>query len=128
MPYSNISIQRNYQRAWVASRRQTALDARGNTCQRCGSQDRLEFHHRDPTDKVSHRIFSRRWEIIHQELSKCELLCNTCHLAITLPMLRAKAQAQRRDEFGNFVKLPAVPRIGPAYAPSHGAVTHEAVA
>jgi hypothetical protein len=128
MPYSNLSIQRNYQRQWMAARRQTALDARGNACQRCRATDRLEFHHRDPSEKVSHRIFSRRWEVIHQELAKCDLLCSTCHLEYTKPMLRAKALGQARDEFGNFMKAPAVPRIGPGSAPSHGAEIHDAVA
>jgi hypothetical protein len=122
MPYSNISIQRNYQRQWMASRRQTALVARGNACQRCRATERLEFHHRDPTEKVSHRIFSRRWERIHAELAKCDLLCSECHLEHTRPMLRAKALlAQLRDEFGNFVKASPVPRIGPTSAPSHAA-------
>jgi hypothetical protein len=119
MPYSNISIQRNYQRAWMAARRQTALDARGNACQHCQATDRLEFHHRRPEDKVSHRIFSRRWEFIDQELSKCDILCSECHLEHTRPMLRAKALGQPRDEFGNFVRATPVPRIGPTSAPSH---------
>ncbi len=127
MPYSNISIQRNYQRLWVAARRQRAIDAGGNACQRCKATDRLEFHHRDPAEKVSHRIFSRRWEVIHQELAKCDLLCSDCHLEHTRPMLRVKALQQQRDEFGNFVRTPAVPRIGPKSAPSHGA-PEEAVA
>jgi len=122
MPYKNPAVQLEYQRVWMAERRQTALDARGNACQRCGGTDRLEFHHRDPEEKVSHRIFSRRWETIHAELAKCDLLCSTCHLEYTRPMLRAKAMGQARDEYGNFVKVaPQVPRIGPTSAPSHGA-------
>jgi hypothetical protein len=125
MPYSNLSIQRNYQRLWMAERRRKAIDSRGNACERCGSSERLEYHHRSPEDKVSHRIWSRRWEIIHHELFKCDLLCSTCHLEHTRPMLRAKALEQPRDEFGNFVKAPAVPRIGPGSAPSHAAPDQE---
>jgi hypothetical protein len=125
MPYKNPAVQLAYQREWMASRRQTALDSRGNVCQRCRSGDRLEFHHRDPAEKVSHRIFSRRWETIDQELAKCDLLCSTCHLDYTRPMLRAKALGQPRDQFGNFVKPPAVPRIGPGSAPTHGAPDEE---
>jgi len=125
MPYKNPAVQLAYQREWMASRRQEALEARGNACQRCTATDRLEFHHRDPAEKVSHRIFSRRWERIHTELAKCDLLCSTCHLDYTRPMLRAKALAQPRDGFGNFVKAPAVLRIGPGSAPSHGAPDEE---
>jgi len=120
MPYKNPAVQLAYQREWMAERRRKALDSRGNACQRCRSRDRLEFHHRNPEEKVSHRIFSRRWESIHAELAKCDLLCSTCHLDFTRPMLRAKALGQPRDEFGNFVKAPPVPRIGPGSAPSHG--------
>jgi hypothetical protein len=126
MPYKNPAVQLAYQREWMAQRRQTALDSRGNACQRCRAADRLEFHHRDPGEKVSHRIFSRRWETIDQELAKCDLLCSTCHLEHTRPMLRAKALGQPRDHFGNFVKAPAVPRIGPGSALSHGAPGEEA--
>jgi len=119
MPYKNPAVQLEYQRLWMAARRREALDARGNACQSCGSGDRLEFHHRDPTEKVSHRIWSRTWEYIDQELAKCDVLCSICHLQCTRPLLRAKALAQPRDEFGTFVKAPAVPRIGPTSAPSH---------
>ncbi len=56
----------------------------GGKCQRCGWQGHLaayEFHHIDPSRKdfalgnVSHK----RWELILNELKKCELLCSNCH-------------------------------------------------
>jgi hypothetical protein len=48
-------------------------------CRHCGGADRLEVHHKDPALKISHRIWSWRKERREAELSKCEVLCSTCH-------------------------------------------------
>lgn len=83
MAYSNPAEQREYQRQWRAARRQEALDNRGNACQKCGSSDDLEFHHRDKTKKVCHKVYSWRKDRIAAELAKCDLLCQKCHLRET---------------------------------------------
>ncbi len=48
-------------------------------CKLCGSTNRLEIHHRNPEDKVSHRIWSLCDARRSAELSKCDVLCWSCH-------------------------------------------------
>lgn len=58
-----------------------ALAYLGNKCANCGSTDRLEFDHIDPTT-VSFRISQKlaaAWVVLKAELDKCQLLCHTCH-------------------------------------------------
>lgn len=72
--------KREYQRQWVANRRQEYIDKRGGSCERCSCTIDLEFHHLDPTIKVTHRIFSYSRKRIEKELANCILLCRTpCH-------------------------------------------------
>ena len=61
------------------------IELHGGKCQRCGynkSLRALEFHHRNPKDKIfgisqSDRV--RSWEEYVSEAEKCELLCANCH-------------------------------------------------
>ena len=62
-----------------------ALQYKGGKCQTCG-EDRpatLCFHHRDPFQKelkLDGRSFAnRKWELIKEEVDKCDLLCHNCH-------------------------------------------------
>lgn len=44
--------------------------------------DALEFHHRDLTQKdfgISSRGYTRSWNVVKQELDKCDILCANCH-------------------------------------------------
>jgi hypothetical protein len=56
----------------------------GGACMKCGYNKcaaALGFHHRDPSKK-DFRIGSgipKRWELVRQELAKCDLLCANCH-------------------------------------------------
>ncbi|HEX4612384.1 MAG TPA: hypothetical protein VH092_29590 [Urbifossiella sp.] len=52
-------------------------------CVACGSWKRLKVDHRDPMQKVSHRVWS--WSKIRREaeLEKCQALCEECHEAKT---------------------------------------------
>lgn len=79
MPYKNRDDLRAYQRAWKAARR-TAWMA-DKKCATCGSTDRLEVDHIDPTQKVSHKIWSWRAERREAELAKCQVLCKRHHKA-----------------------------------------------
>ena len=61
-----------------------AVEYLGGKCQRCGWKGLLpayEFHHRDPSNKDFNigNVANRKWEVILQELEKCELLCANCH-------------------------------------------------
>jgi 5-methylcytosine-specific restriction endonuclease McrA len=116
VPYKDLTLQHEYQRQWIAARRAKAISDRGGRCTDCGATERLEFHHRDPAEKISHRIYSWAWPKIEAELAKCELLCSACHLEQTIPFSRAKALAQPRNEYG-FIR---VPRMAPGLATSHG--------
>lgn len=77
MPYKNPQEQREYQRRWIAKRREDWF--RGQICLHCESSEELELHHQDPTQKVSHRIWS--WSKVRreEELRKCVVLCKECH-------------------------------------------------
>lgn len=62
-------------------RRQTIYKQFGGKCIKCGSTERLEFDHVDPTTKIA--SISRMWtassERLQAELAKCQLLCYDCH-------------------------------------------------
>ena len=75
--------RKEYQRSWVASRREHYISLLGGKCCKCGSTESLQFDHIDRTQKISHRIFSYSHEKIQLELSKCQLLCSKCHVIKT---------------------------------------------
>lgn len=70
--------QREYQRQWLAARRQAWLDEHG-PCVKCGSSDRLEVDHVDPTQKITHSVWSWAKDRREAELAKCQVLCHDCH-------------------------------------------------
>lgn len=77
MPYKNIEKKREYQRNWVAQRRDEYFQDK--SCVRCGNHNELELDHIDPNTKVSHSIWSWSKERREKELAKCQVLCHTCH-------------------------------------------------
>lgn len=60
-----------------------AVAYKGGRCQNCGYDKcvgAMDFHHTNPHEKdftISGN--AGRWEIIKEELDKCELLCKNCH-------------------------------------------------
>lgn len=85
--YSREQLDRRntWAAAWVGQRREQAIAYLGGRCARCGSKNRLEFDHKDRATK-SFTItgnLNRRWEVLVQELDKCQLLCHDCHRAKT---------------------------------------------
>ena len=74
-------VSRSRYLAKVLRRRTRWLESHG-PCQRCGSWHNLQVHHRDQTQKVSHRIWT--WSPARRatELAKCEPMCRGCHIAI----------------------------------------------
>jgi len=78
MPYKNKDKQREYQSSWINARR--ARFFFDKECFRCGGKDNLELHHRDPTKKESHRIWSWSEEKRKVEIAKCDVLCHKCHV------------------------------------------------
>lgn len=74
--------KRAYQRQWLKLRRDKAIKEMGGQCVNCGSDENLEFDHKDRISKMHPigSIWSRSWDFIWQELNKCQLLCEKCHL------------------------------------------------
>ena len=74
--------KREYQREWMRKRRESYFA--GKTCMLCGSQDRLELDHVDPSTKEL--APAALWSMSDQnpkkitELAKCRILCYDCHL------------------------------------------------
>ena len=83
-----VTINRNTyteQKVRGYSNKWKALQYKGGKCQTCG-EDRpatLCFHHRDPSQKefqLDGRTFAnRKWELVKDEVEKCDLLCQNCH-------------------------------------------------
>lgn len=83
MPYKDVDAQREYQRKWRNARRALFVAEFGGVCEKCGGTDDLQFDHRDPEKKLDHRIFSWAIARIREELKKCQLLCEVCHIEKT---------------------------------------------
>lgn len=60
-------------------RRKAWLAANG-PCVKCQSAVRLEVHHIDLAEKISHRVWSWSEPRRTAELVKCEVLCRRCHV------------------------------------------------
>lgn len=64
------------------------LEYKGKKCSICGYNkciEALEFHHRDMSEKefnISDRNLVLDWQLIKQELDKCDLVCANCHREI----------------------------------------------
>jgi 5-methylcytosine-specific restriction endonuclease McrA len=48
-------------------------------CVVCKAKENLEVDHTDPTQKLSHRLWSWTQERREAELAKCQVLCEECH-------------------------------------------------
>jgi 5-methylcytosine-specific restriction endonuclease McrA len=81
MPYKDVYKKRAYQREWKANRRQQWINDNGGVCVQCGWEENLQIDHIDPLTKTMEvsQVWSRRIEIRHKELSKCQILCVDCH-------------------------------------------------
>jgi len=85
MPFSSVEQKREYQRNWCQKQRLEFFTDK--SCVMCGSSDNLELDHIDPDEKVSHRIWSFSLKRRDEELTKCQVLCNTCHKTKTKKFL-----------------------------------------
>lgn len=66
----------------------------GGVCVICGSTDRLEFDHIDPTTKTFNigKMWSASDAVIEAELQKCQLLCYAHHRQKSGAEITAKAK------------------------------------
>ncbi len=83
MPYANPAKQKAAQAQWyqdtVRARRVEWLDKNG-PCRKCGSSEKLEVDHVDPSQKVTHSVWTWAADRRNAELAKCQVLCEKCHL------------------------------------------------
>ncbi len=49
-------------------------------CVRCGSWENLEIDHKERNVKVNHKVWFWSKERRDEELSKCQVLCHSCHV------------------------------------------------
>lgn len=82
MGYKDKDKQREYLREWMAKRRSEWFE--GKVCAHCGGTKELELDHIDPAQKIHHAIWSWRKARREIELSKCQPLCERCHMKKTL--------------------------------------------
>lgn len=82
MPYANKAEHKAYIRRRYHERRGALVWLLGEACVRCNGTNRLEFDHIDPSKKefyMASRMHSAPWEQLMSEISKCQLLCYSCH-------------------------------------------------
>lgn len=84
---------RNYQRNWIARRRKDWFDKNG-PCVICGSMEQLELDHINPEDKITHVVWSLSEGKRNLELSKCQVLCRTCHKRKTSEYNRSRLKGK----------------------------------
>lgn len=78
----------SYDQDRYETRKAELIQLLGGRCASCGSDDKLEFDHVDPSTK-SFSIMAR-WNApastLSAELAKCQLLCEQCHLSKTVAL------------------------------------------
>lgn len=77
MPYKNKDEQRVFQKEWLRDRKKRFF--KDKKCKKCGSNKNLTLHHRDPSKKIDHHIWSWAPERFWAEVKKCDVLCEKCH-------------------------------------------------
>lgn len=81
-PGKYSKYQKIYQLKRYHARRQEAIENLGGKCVACGTTENLELDHIDPSTKSF--PISKLWSISKakflEELAKCQLLCNSCHI------------------------------------------------
>ena len=98
MAFATKEQARKYQRDRF--RRRRAEHFKDRECYFCGETDmsKLCIHHRDPTQKESHKIFGWSKERLDAEMKKCVIMCRACHAKIhglmdTKPMVHGTLNA-----------------------------------
>lgn len=77
----SLEYKREWKKKTERERRDYFIRKRGGCCESCGCSVDLEFHHRLPQFRKTHRIFHYSIKKIEAELAHCDLLCkNPCHI------------------------------------------------
>jgi hypothetical protein len=85
MTPSMARAQQKYKARLKKERTELAHSILGRTCVKCGSTERSEFHHKDPSTKCFEiwRGNTRSLKAFLLEVEKCEVLCTSCHSKVT---------------------------------------------
>lgn len=88
MDWSNRS---NYDRERYFKRKEMLLDLVGRKCVKCGTEDKIEFDHIDPSTKLFSLMgaWNRPLEELKSEAIKCQPLCHDCHKEKSINFLAA---------------------------------------
>lgn len=83
---SDNVYMREYMRKYSAQRRLNLIYYLGGKCKNCGSTEKLEIDHIDP--KTKDFTLGSRWhrmsKLNNEELKKCQVLCQSCHIEKTV--------------------------------------------
>jgi hypothetical protein len=80
-----MSKNPDWDKADYRKRRALAIEYLGEKCVDCGTEDGLQFDHREATKKSFEiaKNLNRCWDVLVVELDKCSLRCHPCHLSKT---------------------------------------------
>ena len=87
MGFKTAQHRRDYLRARYNKIMNELRDLHGGKCVKCGSNQDLDFDHIDPSTKsasISKLVASSNKVNVIKELSKCQLLCKSCHTLKTV--------------------------------------------
>jgi predicted transcriptional regulator len=81
------SCSNKYHSKRVKNIKKKMIDYKGSECERCKLNVKdshysvFDFHHINPDDKDPNfrKIKYQKWEVIMNEIDKCQLLCSNCH-------------------------------------------------
>lgn len=75
-----------YNLARYKKRMAEAIEILGGACVICGSTENLQLDHINPSTKKFNvgKLWSVNQEEFLEEITKCQLLCFTCHIAKTI--------------------------------------------
>jgi 5-methylcytosine-specific restriction endonuclease McrA len=97
MPYRDVRAKNDYERGRYHKRRAEAISMLGGKCAECEATDDLQFDHVNPEAKSF--PVGAMWSVSRArylaELTKCQLLCRSCHK-------RKTAHEQRVEEHGTW--------------------------
>ena len=86
---------REYAKRWYHERRAQYVEMLGGKCAECGATEELQFDHKDRKTKkfAIGKLFTKAQEVVLEELKKCQLLCQPCHIEKSRPEISAASKA-----------------------------------
>lgn len=98
-------------------RKEKLIQILGGECG-CGESDlyKLSFHHRNPEDKSftldQTNLYKKSWEIIEEEVKKCDLLCLNCHAILHEKARDSSRVFKEKYKRGRELKLILIKQFG----------------